>query len=374
MFLAVFSVAVAVGSGLAAWLSAGRIVILPTLIGAVGLGVFAHRSRLGHLRHAAGARAGRRRRGVRIEPRPAGDDRSRRPRHLRRPLHRADLRRGAGLGRRRPARPRHRRRQRAQRRLHGRRHHRHRGAAGVPRLDAGAVHADRARDARRRRRDRPDHAGQRRCMDFLSILFRVLYRVELRGVENLDNAGHNPIIALNHTSFLDAALALSLLPKDPVFAIDSAHGAALVGEAVPALHPRHAARSDQADGDAHADQRGESRRAADHLPGGPHHRHRQPDEDLRRRRPDRRQDRRLRRAGAARRARRHAVHAAASRPDSPPLVPQGHRDRAGAGASSPSIRRSRASTAARRRARRSTRSCRTSSTAPRRSNARCPRR
>ena len=41
MFLAVFSVAVAVGSGLAAWLSAGRIVILPTLVGAVVLGVFA---------------------------------------------------------------------------------------------------------------------------------------------------------------------------------------------------------------------------------------------------------------------------------------------------------------------------------------------
>ena len=111
-----------------------------------------HRSRLGHLRHAAGARSGRRRRGVRVEPRPAGDDRSRRARDFGRPLHRADLRRGAGLGRRRPARPRHRRRQRAQRRLHGRRHHRHRGAAGVPRLDAGAVHPDRARHARRRRR------------------------------------------------------------------------------------------------------------------------------------------------------------------------------------------------------------------------------
>src|ERR1700704_4454555 len=41
MFLAVFSVAVAVGSGLAAWLSAGRIVILPTLIGAIGLAIFA---------------------------------------------------------------------------------------------------------------------------------------------------------------------------------------------------------------------------------------------------------------------------------------------------------------------------------------------
>ena len=59
-------------------------------------------------------------------------------------------------------------------------------------------------------------------MDFLSIVFRALYRVELQGVENLLNAGPNPIIALNHVSFLDAALAMSLLPKDPIFAIDSA--------------------------------------------------------------------------------------------------------------------------------------------------------
>ena len=59
-------------------------------------------------------------------------------------------------------------------------------------------------------------------MDFLSIVFRALYRVEVRGVENLLNAGPNPIIALNHVSFLDAALAMSLLPKDPIFAIDSA--------------------------------------------------------------------------------------------------------------------------------------------------------
>ena len=59
-------------------------------------------------------------------------------------------------------------------------------------------------------------------MDFLSIVFRALYRVEVKGVENLLNAGHNPIIALNHVSFLDAALAMSLLPKDPMFAIDSA--------------------------------------------------------------------------------------------------------------------------------------------------------
>ena len=39
-FLAVFSIAVAVGSGLAAFLSAGRIVILPTLVGAVLLAIF----------------------------------------------------------------------------------------------------------------------------------------------------------------------------------------------------------------------------------------------------------------------------------------------------------------------------------------------
>jgi acyl-[acyl-carrier-protein]-phospholipid O-acyltransferase/long-chain-fatty-acid--[acyl-carrier-protein] ligase len=41
VFLAVFSIAVALGSGLAAWLASGRIVILPTLVGAVLLAVFA---------------------------------------------------------------------------------------------------------------------------------------------------------------------------------------------------------------------------------------------------------------------------------------------------------------------------------------------
>src|SRR5262245_6465392 len=38
---AIFAIAIAVGSGLAAWLAAGRIVLLPTLIGAVLMGVFA---------------------------------------------------------------------------------------------------------------------------------------------------------------------------------------------------------------------------------------------------------------------------------------------------------------------------------------------
>ena len=39
--LAIFSIAIAVGSGLAAWLAAGRIILLPTLLGAVLLGIFA---------------------------------------------------------------------------------------------------------------------------------------------------------------------------------------------------------------------------------------------------------------------------------------------------------------------------------------------
>ncbi|WP_131195128.1 acyl-[ACP]--phospholipid O-acyltransferase [Lichenihabitans psoromatis] len=60
--------------------------------------------------------------------------------------------------------------------------------------------------------------------DAISILFRVVYRLETHGLEHLDAAGPNPIIALNHVSFLDAALALSILPTNPIFAID--HGIA----------------------------------------------------------------------------------------------------------------------------------------------------
>ncbi len=56
--------------------------------------------------------------------------------------------------------------------------------------------------------------------DLLSILFRAFYRLEVRGLENIAKAGPNAIVALNHVSFLDAGLALSLLDKEPIFAID----------------------------------------------------------------------------------------------------------------------------------------------------------
>jgi acyl-[acyl-carrier-protein]-phospholipid O-acyltransferase/long-chain-fatty-acid--[acyl-carrier-protein] ligase len=60
--------------------------------------------------------------------------------------------------------------------------------------------------------------------DFLSILLRLLYRIEFIGLDNVRKAGPHAIIALNHVSFLDAAVALSFLEQEPVFAID--HGIA----------------------------------------------------------------------------------------------------------------------------------------------------
>jgi acyl-[acyl-carrier-protein]-phospholipid O-acyltransferase/long-chain-fatty-acid--[acyl-carrier-protein] ligase len=60
--------------------------------------------------------------------------------------------------------------------------------------------------------------------DFLASLLRILHRLEVHGLENVAKAGPHPIIALNHVSFLDAAIALSFLEQEPVFAID--HGIA----------------------------------------------------------------------------------------------------------------------------------------------------
>ena len=56
--------------------------------------------------------------------------------------------------------------------------------------------------------------------DFLSIVFRAFFRLEVKGLENIAKAGHNAIIAMNHVSFLDAPVAVSILPKRPVFAVD----------------------------------------------------------------------------------------------------------------------------------------------------------
>ena len=116
--------------------------------------------------------------------------------------------------------------------------------------------------------------------DFVSILFRAFHRLEVEGLDNLKAAGPAPILALNHVSFLDGPLALTLTDEEPVFAIDHTIAQAWWVKPFLKLDARPAAQSGQADVDPHADQDRAGRRSAGHLPRGPHHRHRRPDEGL----------------------------------------------------------------------------------------------
>jgi acyl-[acyl-carrier-protein]-phospholipid O-acyltransferase/long-chain-fatty-acid--[acyl-carrier-protein] ligase len=220
-FLAVFSVAVAVGSGLAAWLSAGRIVILPTLVGAILLGGFA--IDLGWTTYGTPLAIG-----------PAGvREVFSSIRGLRVMIDLAGLAIAGGLyivptfaavqawaGADRRARV----------------------IAGVNVLNAafmvvGAVviavfqafHVSTpalfvliglATFGVAIVIGRTMPASWLR--DFISIVLRAFFRLEVKGLENIDKAGPNAIIALNHVSFLDPPVAMSLLPKDPIFAVDVA--------------------------------------------------------------------------------------------------------------------------------------------------------
>lgn len=56
--------------------------------------------------------------------------------------------------------------------------------------------------------------------DALFLIFRIAFRLEVEGGENLEKIGPRTVVALNHVSFLDAALALALMEREPVFAID----------------------------------------------------------------------------------------------------------------------------------------------------------
>ena len=55
---------------------------------------------------------------------------------------------------------------------------------------------------------------------FLRMLWRVLFRLEVKGVEHLPRPGERAIIAVNHVSFLDAPILFSLMDEPPLFAID----------------------------------------------------------------------------------------------------------------------------------------------------------
>ena len=221
VYLAVFSVAVAVGSGLAAWLASGRIVLIPTVFGAVLLAVFA--IDLGWI--TTGLVAGQQGRGIaEVFGGAAGV-------HV--ALDLAGIAIGGGLfivpsfaavqawaGVDRRARV----------------------VAAVNVLNAlfmtaaalivaallevanvaaptiliglGLLNLVAAVVILRTMPANP-------VRDLLSVILRAFFRLEVKGLDNIAKAGPNAIIALNHVSFLDAAVALSLLEREPVFAIDS---------------------------------------------------------------------------------------------------------------------------------------------------------
>jgi acyl-[acyl-carrier-protein]-phospholipid O-acyltransferase / long-chain-fatty-acid--[acyl-carrier-protein] ligase len=52
-------------------------------------------------------------------------------------------------------------------------------------------------------------------------LFKIFYRVELKGWDNFAKAGDKSVIVVNHVSFLDAALLATFLPGRPTFAINT---------------------------------------------------------------------------------------------------------------------------------------------------------
>ena len=139
----------------------------------------------------------------------------------RRPVRGAVLRRRAGLVGAVRARPRHRRRQRAAGRLHGGRLAGRRGAAGR--------RASRSPGSSSASRSQASASvwfvlskwGKEGVRDFGALLFRALFRVEVRGLENLPPAGTRMLIAPNHVSLIDGPLLHAVLPIDASFAVDT---------------------------------------------------------------------------------------------------------------------------------------------------------
>ena len=217
--LAIFSISIAIGSGLAAWLAAGRIILLPTLLGAVLLGIFA--IDLGWSTHAAARIPGldgylaifQSVRGFRFAVDLAGLAIAGGLFIV--PVF-AAVQAWAGADRRA------------------------RVVAGVNVLNAAFMAASSVIVALLQMAGLTTSSlflllgfgsllvavaigytmPSSAVSDALSILYRALFRIEVKGLDNLNKAGPNVIIALNHVSFLDAGLALSLRNRKPVFAID----------------------------------------------------------------------------------------------------------------------------------------------------------
>lgn len=63
--------------------------------------------------------------------------------------------------------------------------------------------------------------GKEGVRDFGALLFRALFRTEVRGLENLPPPGTRMLIAPNHVSLIDGPLLHAVLPIDASFAVDT---------------------------------------------------------------------------------------------------------------------------------------------------------
>jgi acyl-[acyl-carrier-protein]-phospholipid O-acyltransferase/long-chain-fatty-acid--[acyl-carrier-protein] ligase len=63
--------------------------------------------------------------------------------------------------------------------------------------------------------------GKEGVRDFGGLLFRALFRTEVRGLENLPPSGTRMLIAPNHVSLIDGPLLHAVLPIDASFAVDT---------------------------------------------------------------------------------------------------------------------------------------------------------
>lgn len=55
----------------------------------------------------------------------------------------------------------------------------------------------------------------------LQIIFKAIYKVEVKGYENIEKAGKRAVIVGNHVSFLDPPLLAAFLPGTPMFAVNT---------------------------------------------------------------------------------------------------------------------------------------------------------
>jgi acyl-[acyl-carrier-protein]-phospholipid O-acyltransferase/long-chain-fatty-acid--[acyl-carrier-protein] ligase len=63
--------------------------------------------------------------------------------------------------------------------------------------------------------------GKEGVRDFGALLFRAMFRVEVRGIENLPAPGTRMLIAPNHVSLIDGPLVHATLPIEASFAVDT---------------------------------------------------------------------------------------------------------------------------------------------------------